>query len=444
MSDAEFSGLAPRRKAPSVRIALAALAVAALAAAPARAQAPGLSPRAAPVPFEILARAASPDFATRQGAIVSLRALGTPAAFNLELAMLQRDIDPRVRAAAALALADSHDPALEPALAYASIADPDPFVRAFAAGSRDAVAPFAKRPKLAAGLSVLCPGCGYFYLGQPQKGAAFLGAGAGLLVAGLVVLDNSPLVLNSDGSVSHDTGRAQPLLISLQNLWFYGVFASYRDARLARGDFGARFPVAEENLTDLLIAPFNPHVLKSPWVWAGLPAMLGAAVGASYVISHATSNRASVALRTLSDGGGVQFFGKHYGTAEGFALGEAYNTTMFLPVAVGEESLFRGALQAGLSESLGLWQGWALGSAIFGAAHTFNFIGDENGVKEAAYAVPYLMVTGSYLGFLYIHSDFSLLQGVAVHFWYDFLLATIDFIEDPDHQPFVLRFGMPF
>jgi hypothetical protein len=54
------------------------------------------------------------------------------------------------------------------------------------------------------------------------------------------------------------------------------------------------------------------------------------------------------------------------------------------------------------------------------------------------------MVTGSYLGFLYVHSDFSLLRGVAVHFWYDFLLATIDFVADPDHQPFVMRFGMPF
>jgi membrane protease YdiL (CAAX protease family) len=420
-----------------------ALAVAVLAA-PRPALAQGAWPRTAPVPGELVARAASPDVGTRQGAIASLRGLGTPAAINLELAMLQRDIDPRVRAAAAAALGDSHDPALEPALAYAAVADPDPIVRAFAAGSRAAVAPFAKRPKLAAGLSVLCPGCGYFYLGRPDRAAAFLGAGAILLVSGIVVLENSPLVLQSDGTVAHDDGRATPLLISLQNLWFYGIFASYRDARLARGDLGARFPVAKEGLTDLLIAPFNPHVLKSPWVWAGLPAMLGAAVGASYVISHATSNHASVALRTLGDGKGVWFFGQHYDTTTGVMAGEAYNTTMFLPVAVGEESLFRGAVQAGLSESLGLWQGWALGSAIFGAAHTFNFIGDENGVKEAAYAVPYLMVTGSYLGFLYIHSDFSLLRGVAVHFWYDFLLSTIDFIEDPDHQPFVMRFGMPF
>jgi len=426
-----------------VVIAAAVLAL----ARPARAQMaePPPSARAAPVPAELLARAASPEVETRQGAIVSLRALGTPAAVDLELAMLQRDIDPRVRAAAAAALSDSHDPALAPALAYAAVADPDPLVRAFAARSRAALEPLAKRPKLAAGFSVLCPGCGYFYLGQPDRAARFLIVSGWLLTAGLILQETIPPNVDQQGRiVSRNDGRVQPLLTSFQDLWFYGIFASYRDARLARGDYGARFPVAKEGLGDLLIAPFNPHVLKSPWVWAGLPAMLGAAVGASYVISRATSNRASVALRTLSDGKGVSFFGNHYGTAEGFALGEAYNTSMFLPVAVGEESLFRGAVQAGLSESLGLWQGWALGSAIFGAAHTFNFIGDENGVKEAAFAVPYLMVTGSYLGYLYINSDFSLLRGVAVHFWYDFLLATIDFIEDPDHQPFVLRFGMPF
>jgi len=40
--------------------------------------------------------------------------------------------------------------------------------------------------------------------------------------------------------------------------------------------------------------------------------------------------------------------------------------------------------------------------------------------------------------------NFSLETSVAIHFWYDFALATLDFMADPDHQPFVLRFGMPF
>jgi membrane protease YdiL (CAAX protease family) len=439
MSDVESSGLARGRKAP--RVVTLVIAASLAAATPARAQGSDDGPRAQPVPAEVLARAASFDVATRQGALASLQALGTPAAFQLALVMLQRDLDPRVRATAAAVLGAPRDPDFIPALTYASNADPAPEVRAAATASLEATAPFAKRPKLAAGFSVLCPGCGYFYLGQPQRAAAFLGATAGLVAAGILVLEESPRA--SDGS--HDSGRATPLLIAGQDLWFYGVFASYRDARLARGDRGARYPVAREHLGDLLLAPFNPHVLKSPWVWAGLPLMLGAATAASYAINHAEVGRGAVTLRTLGDGGGVQFFGRHYSTAPGVALGETYDAVTFLPVGVGEEALFRGVVQAGLSETpLGLWGGWAVGSVIFGAAHTFNFIGEENGVKTAALAVPYLILTGSYLGLVYVKSDFSLLRSTALHFWYDFLISTLDFIANPDDQPFVARFAMPF
>ncbi|HTA19487.1 MAG TPA: CPBP family intramembrane glutamic endopeptidase [Polyangia bacterium] len=441
MSPAESSGVAPPRearrtgRAPSVALVV----LAALAVGP-RAFAQSL---AAPVPAALVARAASFDVAERAGAIVELQALATPAAWELVLVILQRDYDPRARAAAAAALGTSGDPAYLEALRYAAGADADPNVRAAAEASAAALAPFGKRPKLAAGLSVLCPGCGYFYLGQSATAAHYLAGAAGLLATGLVVLRNSPL--DSDGNRS--AGRSTPLFMAVQNLWFYGIYATYRDARLARGDAGARYPVAREDVGDLLFAPFNPRVLKSPWVWAGVPLMLTAALGASYVFSKAepSSDSMSSSMRTLGDGGGVQFFGKHYGTATGFVLGDAYNVSLYLPVGVGEEALFRGVVQAGLSETpLGLWGGWAVGSAIFGAAHTFNFIGDEDGFREAALAVPYLMLTGSYLGFLYVHSNFSLKQGAAVHFWYDFLLGTLDFISDPDHQPFVARFGMPF
>ena len=449
MSAVEFSELAPRRKASRARrvtVALALTAAALAVARPTRAEtfAPEGGPMAAPVPGEVLARAAAADVETRLGAIVSLQALGTTGAFQLVLVMLQRDLDPRVRAAAAGALGGSRDPVFVPALGYVAVSDPDASVRAAAAAARASVAPFEKRPKVAAGFSVLCPGCGYFYLGRPEQAIAYLASAAGLLAAGLVVLENSPVVTNGS-SRSHDSGRATPLLMAAQNLWFYGIYASYRDARLARGDQGARFPVAREDLTDLLAAPFNPRVLASPWVWGGLPVMLTAAVGASALMSHFSSGSTLGNTRKLSDPGGVQFFGHHFETGPGFALGEAYNTSLYLPVGVGEEALFRGVIQAGLSEtSLGLWGGWAVGSAIFGAVHTFNFIGGENGLRDTAFAVPYLIVTGSYLGFLYVHSNFSLLRGAAVHFWYDFLLATLDFYADPDHQPFVARFGMPF
>jgi membrane protease YdiL (CAAX protease family) len=441
MPPAESSGVAPPREASRTwRAVVVALVV--FAAGP-RAFAQNM---AAPVPPALVARAAAAAFGERAGAIVELQALATPAAWELVLVILQRDYDPRVRAVAAAALGTSGDPAYLEALRYAAFADADPNVRAAAGASAAALAPFGKRPKLAAGLSVLCPGCGYFYLGQPGRAVGYLAGAAGLIAAGLVVIDNSPLELDGN-QVVHSQGRGTPLLMAAQNLWFYGVYATYRDARLARGDAGARYPVAREDVDDLLFAPFNPRVLKSPWVWAGVPLMLTAALGASYVFSKAepSSDSMSSSMRTLGDGGGVQFFGKHYGTTTGFVLGDAYNVSLYLPVGVGEEALFRGVVQAGLSETpLGLWGGWAVGSAIFGAAHTFNFIGDQDGFKEAALAVPYLMLTGSYLGFLYVHSNFSLKQGAAVHFWYDFLLGTLDFISDPDHQPFVAHFGMPF
>jgi hypothetical protein len=420
------------------RVVLVVAALCALVAGRAYAQ------QAPPAPLapELLARAASLDPGVRMQAVGELRDLGTPAAWSLVVVMLQRDVDSHVREAAALALGASHNPEMAPVLDFAARVDSAPWVRAAAWSARAAVLPFAKRPKLAAGFSVLCPGCGYFYLGRPARALAYLGGAAALLATGFAVYDKSPI----DPATGNKTeGRADPFFLAAQNLWFYGIYASYRDARLARGDEGARYPVAREELGDLLLAPFNPHVLKRPWVWAGIPVALGAAVGFTYIVSR-VEGTSFTSSRTIFDPGGVQFFGRQYSAGTGFALGSAYNLGLFLPVGAGEEALFRGVIQAGLSEtSLGLWGGWAVGSAIFGGAHVLNFVGTgQGGFKTAAVAVPYLMVTGSYLGLVYIRTGFSLRAGAAIHFWYDFLLSTIDFIADPDHQPFVARFAIPF
>lgn len=403
----------------------------------------------APVPAPLLARAWAADPAVRLAAIAPLRDSGTPAAFTVLTALLQGDRDPRVRWAAALALGASRDPGLAPILDHAARFDWDPAVRAAAAAARDAVAPFGKRPKLAAGLSLLCPGCGYFYLGQPRRAALYLIGAASLIAATVAVIEGSPVERDDLGRpTDHNTdGRALPLLMGAQNLWFYGIYATYRDARLARGDAGYKYPVAREHADDLLLAPFNPRILRKAWVWAGVPAGLAAAVGVAYLASRVSDGgSATSTMRTLGDPGGVRFFGRSYGTGTGFALGSAYNAALFLPVGVGEEALFRGAIQAGLSEtSLDLWGGWAVASVIFGGTHLFNFVDSgSGGWKTAAVAVPYLMASGGYLGLVYIETGFSLRTGAAVHFWYDFLLTTIDFIADPDHQPFVMRFGMPF
>ena len=141
----------------------------------------------------------------------------------------------------------------------------------------------------------------------------------------------------------------------------------------------------------------------------------------------------------------MRFFGKQYQTSTGFVLGEAYFLSIFVPVGIGEEALFRGVVQAGLSEtSLGLWGGWALGSVIFGGIHALNFIGQPSGFKTTTIAVPFITATGSYLGYVFIRQKFSLLASTAIHFWYDFGLSTLGFIFDPDNQPFNVRISLPF
>jgi membrane protease YdiL (CAAX protease family) len=414
-----------------------ALAVgASITGAAARAHA---QPLLAPVGPDLLAQAASPDPAVRIDAIARLEAQRRPAALNLIVVMLQRDVDPRVRAAAAAAAGRSRDGAYLDALEYAAHYDYDPYVRATARAAADALFPFTRRPKMAAGLSVLCPGCGYFYLHQPGRALAYMGTTGALIASAVVVDENSPPDRSNMG-----TGRATPLYTAAQELWMYGIYAAYRDARLARGDDGWRYPVAREQLDDLLLAPFNPHVLKSPYVWVGVPVTLGAAAAFTLIASKLT-HEPITSTRTLGDPGGVTFFGQQFSKPAGFALGEGFNATIYAPVAAAEEALFRGVIQAGLSEtSLGLWGGWAAGSAIFGGAHIVNFLGAENGARNAAIAVPYIMLTGSYLGYVFVKKNFSLLTGTAIHFWYDFALSTIDFIADPDHQPFTARFAIPF
>lgn len=368
-----------------------------------------------------------------------------PALEHLGL-LLTSDRDPAVRAAAARAFAQTGDPLYQALLASVAASDPDAGVRAAAAAASQRLWAAGLRPRWAAGLSLLCPGCGYFHLGQPGRAAAYIGTTVALVGAAVVLASANGLPsLDSEGLGPRMTPSVGPLalptLMAAQNLWFYGIFASYRDARLLRGDQGYRYPVSPESLTDLLTAPVRPSVLRRPWFWLGLPLALGAAAGFSALVSPGDF---SGHMRSLGDGGGVWFLGRHYGTGPGVALASSYNASLFLPVGVGEEALFRGTIQAGLSEELGLWPGWVVASLIFGGVHFFNFVDQPGGLATGAKAVPFLTAVGAYFGLVSIETGHTLATNVALHTWYDFLLSTLSFVADPDHQPFSLRIGMPF
>lgn len=379
------------------------------------------------------ARAADPDPAARASAADELVFDPHPSAADMLLTLHGRDVDPSVRAHAADAIQRRRDPSLDPALAYAAHQDPDPAVRAASAAAYAKLYAWRKRPGTAAGLSLLCPGCGQLYLGKPE-GWAYLGASA-VLIGGAVALLSGEQVSLDGASSSARVPIGLALVTAGQNLWFYSIFDAYRDARVARGDVGYRIPISRESLGQLASAPFRPDVLASPWVWGGVPAMLAGGLLVSYLASRGDGNTAT---RTIFDVDGVNVLGHDFNRGTGFAAGSAYFAALFTPVGVGEEALFRGVIQTELEERWGSISGLAVSSMIFGAVHVTNFLDDP---KTAAIAIPTISLLGATLGLAYQRRGYQLEVPVAMHFWYDFLLSAVSFAVDPENQPFVVQYG---
>ncbi|MEO8701454.1 MAG: CPBP family glutamic-type intramembrane protease [Kofleriaceae bacterium] len=379
-------------------------------------------------------RAASPDPIVRASATDELAFDPSPQATQMLLVLLRRDRDPGVRARAASAIEARRDTNLDSELRRAAAADPDPGARAAAATAYRRLRPWRKRPGTAAGLSLLCPGCGQVYLGD-NTGYANLAATATLFTTAVVMLRGHEVAL--DGAAdSAQVPIALQLAIAGQNLWFYSIFDAYRDARVARGDEGYKFSITRESLGELASAPFRLGVIKSPWVWAGVPLALAAGIGVSLLVEGDDFEDRP----TIFDVRRVNVFGHDFHRGRGFAVGTAYFASLFAPVGVGEEALFRGLIQTELEERFGTVGGLVAASAIFGAVHITNFTDD---LATAAVAVPLITVLGASLGLAYQRTGHKLSTSVAMHFWYDFLLSTVAFAVDPTNQPFVVNYSTP-
>lgn len=392
-----------------------------------------------PLPPDRFQHAADLDPAVRARAAEELAGDPSTEAVDALLALAQRDVDPAVRARAAGAIADRGDPAFLAPLERSAQSDPDAAVRGSALRARQRLWSSSRDPHVAAAWSLLCPGCGQFYLGNSSAAWGQLVAGAGLIGGGLALTDGD------DVGLDHPA-RSAPAAIGFvlgsagQDLWFYSIFDAYRSARVLRDDAGYRGRITRETLPELASAPFRPGVLARPWVWAGVPLALGTALGLSYLIDRDSFS----SPRTIFDVRSVNVLGHDFGSrAAGFAAGGLYFAALFTPVGVGEEALFRGYLQTELEEQLGTYRGLAAASAIFGAVHLINFLGPDQDFSLAAYAVPVIATTGAGLGLAYIHTGHRLETSVAMHFWYDFLLSAADFALDPEHQPFVVQFSTP-
>jgi membrane protease YdiL (CAAX protease family) len=344
-----------------------------------------------------------------------------------------------VRAHAADAIAERRDPAFLEPLERSAKSDPDAAVRSSALAARQRLWRASRDPHTAAVWSLLCPGCGQFYLHDTSTGVAQLVAAAALIGGGAALVNGDSVGLDHPaGSAKAAVGFAMASVG--QDLWFYSVFDAYRAARVLNHDAGYRHPITRESLSHLATAPFRPSVLGEPWLWAGIPLTLGAVLGASYLFDRASFS----GHRSLFDIHSINILGHTFQSRPGaFVAGEAYLTALFDPVGVGEEALFRGYVQTELEEKLGTYGGLVAASAVFGAFHVFNFIGQDQGVKQAAYAIPVISTLGAGFGLAYIRTGHRLETGVAMHFWYDFLLSTVGFVVDPEHQPFVVQFATP-
>ena len=210
------------------------------------------------------------------------------------------------------------------------------------------------------------------------------------------------------------TFEADLFAYTAQNLSFYSAYGAYRDGRAAIGNKGYKTPVPPDSLMDLAIAPFNPAHLSRPTTI--LPLMIPLLVAASSASSTQLVYQPDDTI-----------------TRNEMRYGFAF---MMEGVAIGEEAFFRGFLNNSFSSSLGETWGLVLSSVIFGLAH-----GGDPGQATSLSATLF----GGYIGYLQQKNDYSIAQGVAIHFWWNFL-ASLSMLKERNQNVEVQLFtyGMVF
>jgi len=278
-------------------------------------------------------------------------------------------------------------------------------------------------------VGLLWPGIGQACLGRPQEAAilaTMAGAELGVGIAGLALIPSD----NQTGELLSDSGQAVAFA-GVQNLWTYSISRSALDLQLAQWK-----PYApQDTLEEMVIAPFNVQVLKRPAVFGGIIGLTGTAVAINAFSEGSTSR------------GRPNLFGKRLPEPVAYPLAAGLGTVLFQHVAIGEEIAFRGLLQPDLVRLTGSeTNGWILSSLIFGGFHAFNalLLPGADAAGYLAYAVPYITVTGAWLGLAFRWSGYSLAPPIAIHFWYDFLLSAADFAMDPKHNVFSAKVAVPF
>ena len=270
---------------------------------------------------------------------------------------------------------------------------------------------------------LLAPGLGPYCSGRDAEAAALAIAGA--VEGGLTAVAWTQLPAPTEADLFSAGGRMVPL-VALQDLWVYSAMRPGLDRQLREG-----LPYTPaDDLDHLLVAPFHRDVMKRPAVFGGILVLGGAATALQLSLSPPTQLGARPNL-----------FGTYPPPAVGYPAGMLLSGGLMTHVAIAEEVAFRGLIQSGLVRATNETGGWALGSLVFGASHAVNVVAipKEERLSYLTIAVPWITLTGSWMGLVYRWNDYSLTGPVATHFWYNVIVSGAAFAADPENHLFSAR-----
>jgi hypothetical protein len=273
---------------------------------------------------------------------------------------------------------------------------------------------------LAAVASLLLPGAGQAGNGDWTAAAGHFGLWLFLWRQHGMLIEQ-PDYLESDARVDDDhlllhtnrtTFSADLYASAGVNLALYSAYGAYRDAWAERG--AGDFPPPGDRLDALALAPFRWEHLSRPTTFVPLLAL-------------------AAALATTRPDERYVFARQGSLTRDELALSLTAQMEM---VAVGEESLFRGVINHGLSRRFGARWGVGLSSVVFGLSHSGTG-GTATPIGAALF--------GLYTGLLHQRNGYALGENVALHFWWNLLIsmAAIQGREDDEEVP-LAQFAMHF
>ena len=172
-----------------------------------------------------------------------------------------------------------------------------------------------------------------------------------------------------------------------------------------------------------MLSPFKPKYLTNPWVF--IPPIFGA--GITYVsIKHD---------HRLSSVQSINMFNTDLTPNQATEFVAGSNGFRYMMVASGEEMFFRGMLHTELSERTSPTIAIASSSLLFGLSHV-----PSNGWGNGLGAT----LVGLYLGYRYENNGYDLGEGIATHFWLDWVDKMVEFLIDPKRCTFVYSISWKF